>query len=83
VRRSGVSAVEKHLIGVTKRRGWREHALPLLVLVGFVSLGVFFFIFLPPLLVPTQRGLTAAARLKAENDVRATGVQLLAGAVLA
>lgn len=48
---------------------------------ALVVAALFVFFLLPPLLV-SPSGLTKAERLKAENDLRTTGVQLLAGFVL-
>jgi hypothetical protein len=53
------------------------------VVVGVLVLAVLIFFVLPPLIVSSSDVTNKAQRLKLQNDVRATGVQLLAGAILA
>jgi Pentapeptide repeats (8 copies) len=53
------------------------------IVLALIALAVLVFFVLPPLIVSRDDVPNAAQRLKLENDVRTTGVQLLAGAVLA
>src|SRR5712691_9263825 len=53
------------------------------IIVALVVLAAFVFFVLPPLIVSSDDVRDAPRRLKLQNDVRTTGVQLLAGAVLA
>jgi Pentapeptide repeats (8 copies) len=51
--------------------------------VLFVFIALFIFVFMPPLIVHGKDFSTPSSRVKAENDVRTTGVQALAGLALA
>jgi hypothetical protein len=53
------------------------------IALALVVLAALIFFVLPPLLITSGDVPDAAERLRLENDVRTTGVQLLAGAVLA
>jgi hypothetical protein len=53
------------------------------VVVGVLVLAVLIFFVLPPLIVSSTDVPNDGQRLKLQNDVRTTGVQLLAGAILA
>lgn len=52
-------------------------------MVLFVLVAVFVFVFVPRLMVNDSDFATASSRVKAENDVRTTGVQAVAGLALA
>lgn len=80
--RSGASA----LPGL--RRWLKGHLLlPRWYIAGsvilFILLAFSVFVFMPPLIVHGRDFTTSSSRVKAENDVRATGVQALAGLALA
>jgi hypothetical protein len=45
-------------------------------------IGMFVFVFMPPLIVDGDDFTAASSRVKAENDVRTTGIQALAGLAL-
>jgi hypothetical protein len=49
----------------------------------FVAVALLLFYAVPPLMTRGEEFKSAADRLKAENDIRTAGLQLLAGAVLA
>lgn len=54
-----------------------------MIAVALATLATLVFFVLPPLLVGSADVPVASNRLKLQHDVRATGVQLLAGVVLA
>jgi hypothetical protein len=62
---------------------WLGRGAPALVALGFAVLLTAVFVVVPHVLVRGHSHLTAAQRLKAENDVRTAGIQLLAGLFVA
>jgi hypothetical protein len=70
--------------------GWEKHVAPgwearvaVAVIVTLIALAVLVFFVFPPLIVSSHDVPNVGNRLKLQNDVRTTGLQLLAGVALA